>query len=239
MKLEKCALWSEMKLFRDYPDGKYGCIGFIPGRFAAENVHLFGNTIRLTPDGRQEAELVLSFLESEDGHFLLKSKAAMEAFCREKPQCHIPYAYGRECWGFRVLSEHYAWYISCTPWHENRAFTLFGYRKGELFTALAEEKGLVPLCYGVTPYSGVRMLIRYGERSFEEFPQYGSRREENMRFSDAKNAEWKITRQQQGAMIGGAIYGWDTPASEVDHYDEDGCFCPEQTKKKKHTWFRQ
>ena len=127
-------------------------------------------------------------------------------------------------YGFRVLSERCAWYIACTPWNAMKPFAIYAYDRTKLMTALAKEVGLPEACHGVTPYSGERMRIRYGDNSFESFPQYGQNREGNKQYAAEQNKTLKVTKAQQAAMEGGVIYGWDTPAADPRNYDESGYF---------------
>ena len=103
-------------------------------------------------------------------------------------------------------------------------FAFYAYDRTKLMTALAKEVGLPETCCGVTPYSGERMRIRYGNNSFENFPQYGQNREKNKRYAAEQNKTLKVTKAQQAAMEGGVIYGWDTPAADPRNYDESGYF---------------
>ena len=105
-----------------------------------------------------------------------------------------------------------------------KPFAIYAYDRTKLMTALAKEVGLPETCYGVTPYSGERMRIRYGDNCFESFPQYGQNREENKQYAAEQNKTLKVTKAQQAAMEGGVIYGWDTPAADPRNYDESGHF---------------
>jgi len=237
MKLEKLAMWSEMDLFRERKKDEQGYIGCAFGCFREGVAKLNESGISLMGEARYEYEQLLYFLTTEAGHFLIKSKSAMKSFCRENLQCHIPFSYNRECWGFRVITEKYVWYISCTPWNDNKTFGVFAYQRAMLMTALAKKKSLVESCWGVMPFSGVRVKIRFGDSNPEEFPQYGTVREENQKYVDEKNKPIKITRAQESAMLGGTIYGWDSPAADYNNYDKDGFYCPcEGKERKKHVW---
>ena len=224
MKLEKIALWRETGLFSEQEDGSRGYLGFVRGAFDAGELHMDMGRISLDGDARYEYEALLCFLHSADASFLLKSAPAMASVCSERLQCHIPYAFGRECFGFRVLSEHCAWYIACTPWNAMKSVTIYAYDRIRLMTALAKEVGLPEVCCGVTPYSGERMRIRYGDNRFESFPQYGQNKEENRAYAIEQNKPYHVTRSQQAAMEGGVIYGWDTPAADPGNYDAEGHF---------------
>lgn len=224
MKLEKIAIWRETGLFTEQADGSRGYLGFVRGAFAGDEISIDAGQLHIPAEAQYEYETLLCFLRSADATFLLKSAAAMSAVCSEQLQCHIPYAFGRECYGFRVLSERCAWYIGCTSWNAMKPFAIYAYDRTKLMTALAKEVGLPETCYGVTPYSGERMRIRYGDNSFESFPQYGQNREENRRHVAEQNKTLKVTKAQQAAMEGGVIYGWDTPAADPRNYDESGYF---------------
>lgn len=224
MRLEKIAIWRETGLFTEQADGSRGYLGFVRGAFAGDEISIDAGQLHIPAEARYEYETLLCFLRSADASFLLKSATAMTAVCSERLQCHIPYAFGRECYGFRVLSERCAWYIACTPWNAMKPFAIYAYDRTKLMTALAKEVGLPEACYGVTPYSGERMRIRYGDNCFEGFPQYGQNREGNKQYAAEQNKTLKVTKAQQAAMEGGVIYGWDTLAADPCNYDESGYF---------------
>ena len=200
MRLEKIAIWRETGLFTEQADGSRGYLGFVRGAFAGDEISIDAGQLHIPAEAQYEYETLLCFLRSADASFLLKSAAAMSAVCSERLQCHIPYAFGRECYGFRVLSEHCAWYIACTPWNAMKPFAIYAYDRTKLMTALAKEVGLPETCYGVTPYSGERMRIRYGDNCFEGFPQYGQNREGNKQYAAEQNKTLKVTKAQQAAM---------------------------------------
>lgn len=224
IRLEKIAIWRETGLFTEQADGSRGYFGFVRGAFVGDEISIDAGQLHIPAEAQYEYETLLCFLRSADASFLLKSAAAMTAVCSERLQCHIPYAFGRECFGFRVLSEHCAWYIACTPWNTMKPFAIYAYDRTKLMTALAKEIGLPEACYGVTPYSGERMRIRYGDNSFESFPQYGQNREGNKQYAAEQNKTLNVTKAKQAAMEGGVIYGWDTPAADPCNYDESGYF---------------
>ena len=116
----------------------------------------------------------------------------MEGYCRNRRKSHVPMAFGRECWGFRILNENLVWYLACTPWNDRRQFSLFVYDRMTLMTALAARVGLPERCYGVQPFTGERILIRYGEDSYELFLQYGCNATENRKNATEKTASWAL-----------------------------------------------
>ena len=89
---------------------------------------------------------------------------------------------------------------------------------------LAELRGLPENCYGVNPYTGERIRVRFGADAFESFPQYGADKEVNRKFANEQNSIAGITNAQVSAMVNGIIYGWETPMADVKNYDENGYF---------------
>lgn len=228
MKLESLAMWDEKALPTESGKAELGYLGYIRGSFDSETdeVKLSFTDIRLDDNDRYEIEEVVRFLEKEEAYFLLSSLECMKTFCADRMSDHIPYSFDRECHAFRVMTSENVWYIACTPWNERRRFTIYGYKRLPLMTALAKSRGLPESCYGVLKFTGERVFIRFGSRELERFPQYGSNAEANRAFANEKNKELKLTTAQVAAMENGAIYGWDTPAARPDNYDKDGLFCP-------------
>ncbi len=233
MKLEKIALWNEQTLFTEQENSKLGYLGFVRGVFRDETPDINTGLFNVDSETQYEYDTLLCFLSSELGHYLLKSKSAMEAYCREHLQCHIPYSYNRECWGFRVLTENHIWYIACTPWNEKKQFCIYAYDRSVLMRELAKARELPEACYALNPFDGTRIRIRFGETGFEEYPQYGNNKQENETYVAEQNKELKVSKQQTSAMIGGVIYGWESPMADILNYDKDGYYAPQEAKNKR------
>lgn len=197
MKLERLALWAEKSLFTEQGETDKGFVGWLKGNFGTGELSL--SDMEPAGDGdrmlRYEIESLCIFLASESAGYMLRALADLKAFCRDKVHDHIPYAFNRECLGFRVLTDDYAWYIALTPWNAKRQFCFYCYDRKALMTALAKEKGLPESCYGVLKYTGERIRIRYGEDMYESFPQYGGNMVENRAFADEQNAETHLTKR--------------------------------------------
>lgn len=226
MKLEQIALWDEKDLFSEQAvcDSRNGAVAQIRGCFASSCIfEAMGEDRR---EVRAEADELIDFLKNEDAAFLLRSEKDMTRYCQDKLRDHVPYSFNRECFGFRVLTDSFAWYIACTPWNERRQYSIFGYDRRSLMTYLASLRGLPESCYGVLRYTGERIRIRFGAFGFESFPQYGGNMEANRAYADERNQPKGITREQVAAMEGGAVFGWDTPAADVQNYDSEGRYIP-------------
>ena len=146
----------------------------------------------------------------------------MSDYCRSHPHARVPYKFNRECWGFRVLTNKYAWYIACTPWNDGRHFTVYCYDRETLFFRLANERGLAVECYGILPFTGERIHIRFGKEGYTICSGEGDKPDDNKLVAMAQNGLNGVTRAQAAAMLGGALYGWDTPLADSKRYDEKG-----------------
>ena len=226
MKLESLLLWEEKYLFKDQGEVEKGFIGSIKGVFDGEGLKY--SDVVMSREGKNrihcEFESLCIFLVSERARYLLRSLHDLKMFCWDKVHDHVPYSFDRECWGFRVLTEEYAWYIALTPWNPTRHVLLCCYNRKSLMTALAREKGLPEYCYGVLIYTGERIRIRYGADMYESYPQYGSDVVENRAYANKQNAILGVSATQVAAMENGVIFGWDTPVANPKNYDENGHF---------------
>lgn len=231
--LESLAMWVEKDLLTEQGRKDYGFLGYVRCTFESEKVIRDNSAWQQTdPMASFELdELVYTLATAENG-FILHSVQDMFNYCRPRLHDHIPYSFNRECWGFRILTDGYVWYIACTPWNERCHFTVYCYVREKLFGALAKDRGLPENCYGVLRYTGERILIRFGDSGFESFPQFGGNASENRRFASEQNKEKKLTTEQVAAMEQGVIFGWDSPYANVSNYDKDGHFVmPEETEK--------
>lgn len=234
MKLERLALWDEKSLFTEQGETAKGFVGWLKGCFVEDRAMLSDMELAVDVDYaiRYEIQSLYIFLQSEGAGYLLRTLSDMTAFCRDKLHDHIPYSFNRECWGFRVLTDEYAWYIALTPWNDKRHLSVYCYDRHKLMSYLANQKGLPEYCYGVLKYTGERIIIRYGEDGYESFPQYGGNATENRRYADEQNEVLKVTDEQVAAMENGVIFGWDTIVSDPRNYDENGHFyVPENETK--------
>lgn len=235
MKLERLALWEERYLFTEQGETDKGFIGWLSGCSDEDKMVFSDMEISSEPisELRNELDELCIFLESESAGYMLRTLSSLNAFCRDKVHEHIPYSFNRECFGFRVLTEDFAWYIALTPWNPKRHVTIYCYDRKTLMGALAAEKGLPEYCYGVQPFTGERIIVRYGADCFELFPQYGANLSENRKFADERNEELNLTIEVVSAMENGVIYSWNSPAADPKNYDEKGHFHEPTGKIKK------
>lgn len=230
MKLDRIALWEERDFFSDAALGRgYGEFGVVRGVISAGNSALTADYENICVDERtlrNRFDELTVFLGGYDGGYLFRSLKDMLAYCRDRIRDHVPYSFNRECFGFRVLDEDIIWYLALTPWNDKRTFVAYGYDRTTLMAALSAERGLPEHCYGVQPYTGERIHVRFAENGIECFPQYGGNAAESRAFADEQNLAEGISAAQVSAMVGGGIFGWDTPAADIRNYDSDGKYIP-------------
>lgn len=76
--------------------------------------------------------------------------------------------------------------------------------------------GLPDHCYSIGPKTRAPVLIYRGDSTL-----YGVHLRDTV---DNLNAQHGIDRRTEAAMLGGALYGWDGPAADPAHYDDDGAY---------------
>ena len=118
MKLESLALWEEKELLCECSDEDKGYRGYCKYIFTSDGVSIRADNMKLvTSDEQYELVNLMHFLAKDEAHFLIRSLVDMEVYCEGRMNDHIPYAFDRECYGFRIVGECVTWYIACTTWN--------------------------------------------------------------------------------------------------------------------------
>jgi len=79
---------------------------------------------------------------------------------------------------------------------------------------------LPEFCYSTLDSTGELIVIKKNEKGY--FPQNPENAPWSADNVDILNKRMGITKGQEEAMKGGSMFGWDTPASDPNNYDEDG-----------------
>lgn len=78
-------------------------------------------------------------------------------------------------------------------------------------------KNLPAWCYCTSPRTGDVVIVTRGEKVM-----YQTKSEVVVATA---NRQLGVEPRQAGAMLGGALYGWDSPAADPDNYDLQGSYC--------------
>lgn len=91
-------------------------------------------------------------------------------------------------------------------------------------TTYAPEKppALPDLCYSTLPSSGELIAIEKGKKGYAKCGFSTPNAERNRTLADQLNSRASVTRQQEAAMVGGSMFGWNTPAAKTSGYDVRG-----------------
>lgn len=152
---------------------------------------------------------------------VLKSRAEMRKFCYGKDECRNSHSYTEDCWGFRVLSDRYAYYIRCTPGAGDYECYIYAYDKIHLMEFLAKEKKLPEHCYSRLASTGEPILIRYAEKGYYPITLPEGSTVEGM------NESIGVSEAQRMAMEAGSMFGWRVPGADPRNYE-----AKEQSKMK-------
>lgn len=78
-----------------------------------------------------------------------------------------------------------------------------------------KAEALPEMCYGISPFTHDPVRIIRGENNF-----YGMRGREQCVYELNKAAG--VSKQQQQAMMGGVIYGWNSCHADLSYYTTGG-----------------
>ena len=77
-------------------------------------------------------------------------------------------------------------------------------------------------CYGILPSTGEITLLQRGEKGYLKTDLPVNTKEVNRALVDEYNNNLGITKAQAAAMLGGSMFGWETPAADPKSYDGQG-----------------
>ena len=132
---------AENAVARGYLGSQRGGFGESGNRFFSE-WHDFGGN----PKPTENFPAILRAVDRELRKGPLADCAGMLQYCMERKDAMLPSRKIR-CWGFRLLTRDYAFYLRCYPVIGEPNFSLAVYEKEKLFTELARERGLPRYCY--------------------------------------------------------------------------------------------
>ena len=100
------------------------------------------------------------------------------------------------------------------------------------FAELMQKNGnkVIPLrsslpeqCFSTLPSTGELIVITKGKSGYAPCYDFSTRSEaENREFANDRNIKRGVTKAQEQAMLGGSMFGWETPAADPKNYDDNG-----------------
>lgn len=94
-------------------------------------------------------------------------------------------------------------------------------RNGTIY-APEQPPALPDLCYSTLPSSGELIMIECDKKGYAKCGFSTPSPEQNKMTADRLNSRAGITRQQEAAMVGGSMFGWNAPAAKTASYDVYG-----------------
>ena len=77
-------------------------------------------------------------------------------------------------------------------------------------------------CYTILPYSGALIVVERDVNGYGKLPESTNDPQVNRQLATEYNARMGVTPQQEAAMLGGSMFGWDAPAARLASYNEQG-----------------
>ena len=232
MILESAKLKEEKDLFftMENETKDYGCIGHLRGDFGTGKefwTTWFPNTCHELNDDHFKTifDAVINELR-KDGQ-VLSGRCNMFNYAHTKHDCKLTESiYKDSAWGFRILTQDYAFYLNCTPVHGDYNFYCYCFDKSKLMNKLAADRGLPTFCYGSLPTEGKLIRIDFAESGYTPV-----RNDESNKTAKEMNEKIGVTPAQAEAMLAGSMFGWNVPAANPKNYDKDGKLLKKKLKR--------
>lgn len=89
-------------------------------------------------------------------------------------------------------------------------------------TVIPLRSSLPEQCYGVLPSTGELVIVKKGESGYYRTDIDMGSKEENHGLAEEYNGKLGVSKAQSTAMLAGSMFGWQVPAADPKHYDENG-----------------
>jgi hypothetical protein len=205
---------------------RHGAIGYMRADFGGGREFWsswFDSQPRLKTNAfKNEFQEVIDALRNDGQPPPFASRDSLETFC----------AAHKGVSEFTIRTLDYSYYFRFRPMRAHYDIYCFAYDNGYLLPQLAGQHELPQYCFSVLPSTGEMIRIQRGENVYHLCNSAGML-PERVRFKvDDENGLRQITKRQEAAMLGGSMFGWDTPAAKPWNYDQNGKPRPMNQPKK-------
>jgi hypothetical protein len=194
-----------------------GAIGYLRGDFGRSGKEFhstwFDSQARLKSyDFKVQFDGLINSLRDDSEKPPFASRDNHSAFCAAHPSMTC----------FKVATLDYSFYFRLNPQQGTYDIYCFAYDNNYLLPERAGQHELPNDCFGIVPSSGELVFIVRGEKGYYPSGKSTSDPAINRQIEAASNALLGVTRGQAEAMLGGSMFGWNTPAAKPWNYDRDG-----------------
>jgi hypothetical protein len=195
---------------------RHGLVGYMRADFGGGREfwsNWFDSQLHLKTDAfKKEFESVIDSLREDGQKPPFASRDNLESFC----------AVNQGVFEFTVRTLDYSYYFRFRPMRAHYDIYCFAYDNRYLLPQLAGQHELPNNCFGIVPSSGELVFIVRGEKGYYPSGKSTTDPAINRQIEVANNALLGVTRQQAEAMLGGSMFGWNTPAAKSWNYDKNG-----------------
>jgi len=211
---------------------RHGAIGYLRADFGPDGRGFFTTWFNIqphlnTPALKQKLGYVIASLRDKGPEPVFASRGDLEAFCAAKPGKNLN-ARGT---GYTVKTSEYTFFFRCRPNPADFDVHCFAYDNRWLLPELAGKHKLPGWCNSILPSTGELISINRGQYAYFRSPLSTPFPDINRNTADRFNTHFGVTPAQEKAMLAGALYGWDSPATKPWNYDQDGNPRPQPPKR--------
>ena len=200
--------------------GAIGCLSADFGKSGKEFLTAWYDNQRHlnTSSFKMELDSIIDALRSGNGIKPFANRDSLSEFIATEPVPGSTYKDGV----FMVRTQAYSYYFRCKPQIRGNDILCFAYDNRYLLPELAGKHELPDKCFSTLPSTGELISITRHEKGYSLCCCPNRNTEETRFFAGTSNKIHGVTRAQEEAMLAGALFGWDIPASKPWKYDMDG-----------------
>jgi hypothetical protein len=202
---------------------RHGAIGYMRADFGRNGKEFWTTWFDVQrhlkiPAFKSEFDDVINSLRNDGDKPPLASRANLEAYLAN----HTATPLTNHALGLMIGTLNYTYTFRCAPRPGDYDVYVRSFDNRWLLPELAGEHELPQYCYSLLPSSGELIRIQRGESGYHLCNAAGMPPGLARFKADDQNELRHITKRQEAAMLGGLLFGWDTPAAKPWNYDLNG-----------------